>query len=74
MLRRIIVALIDLLAVVNGPKWLFEGKRLPTLGLDHGCAICGPLAKCGLRLQILWPAKRIGNVVVKTLFGGDQYF
>ena len=32
MLRRIIVALIGLLAVVNGPKWLFDGKRLPTLG------------------------------------------
>ena len=34
MLRRIIVALIGLLAVVNGSKWLFDGKRLPILGLD----------------------------------------
>ena len=33
MLRRIILALIGLLAVVNGSKWLFDGKRLPTLGL-----------------------------------------
>ena len=33
MLRRIVVALIGLLAVVNGSKWLFDGKRLPTLGL-----------------------------------------
>ena len=34
MLRRIILALIGLLAVVNGSKWLFDGKRLPTLGLN----------------------------------------
>ena len=36
MLRRIILALIGLFAVVNGSKWLFDGKRLPTLdiGLD----------------------------------------
>ena len=33
MLRRIIVAFIGLLAVVNGSKWLFDGKRLPTFGL-----------------------------------------
>ena len=35
MLRRIILALIGFLAVVNGSKWLFDGKRLPTLGLNH---------------------------------------
>ena len=35
MLRRIILALIGLLAVVNGSKWLFDGKRLPTLGLGY---------------------------------------
>ena len=35
MLRRNIVALIDLLAVVNGFKWLFDGKRLPTLDLGE---------------------------------------
>ena len=34
MLRRNIVALIGLLAVVNGSKWLFDGKRLPTLAID----------------------------------------
>ena len=33
MLRRVIAALIGLLAVVNGPKWLFDGKRLPILAL-----------------------------------------
>ena len=33
MLRRIVVALIGLLAVVNGSKWLIDGKRLPTLEL-----------------------------------------
>ena len=33
MLHRIILALIGLLDVVNGSKWLFDGKRLPTLGL-----------------------------------------
>ena len=33
MLCRIILALIGLLAVVNGSKWLFDGKRLPTLDL-----------------------------------------
>ena len=35
MLRRNIVALIGLLAEVNGSKWLFDGKRLPTLGLHQ---------------------------------------
>ena len=35
MLRRNIVALIGLLAVVNGSKWLFDGKRLPTLALGQ---------------------------------------
>ena len=35
MLRKNIVALIGLLAVVNGSKWLFDGKRLPTLGLAY---------------------------------------
>ena len=35
MLRRNIVALIGLLAVINGSKWLFDGKRLPTLALDQ---------------------------------------
>ena len=35
MLRRNIVALIGLLAVVNGTKWLFYGKRLPTLDLGE---------------------------------------
>ena len=35
MLRRIILALIGLLAVVNGSKWLFDGKRLPTLVIDE---------------------------------------
>ena len=34
MLRRIILALIGLLAVVNGSKWLFDGKRLQTLVLE----------------------------------------
>ena len=33
MLRRNIVALIGLLAVINRSKWLFDGKRLPTLVL-----------------------------------------
>ena len=33
MLRRIVVALIGLLAEVNGSKWLFDGKRLSTLGI-----------------------------------------
>ena len=33
MLRRIILALIGLLAVVKGSKWLFDGKRFPTLGI-----------------------------------------
>ena len=55
MLRRIILALIGLLAVVNGSKWLFDGKRLPTLGLakdgvmfivlQNGLAICWWLRK-----------------------------
>ena len=31
--RRITVAIIGLLAVISGSKWLFDGKRLPTLGL-----------------------------------------
>ena len=35
MLRRIILALIGFLAVLNGSKWLFDGKRLPTLELDY---------------------------------------
>ena len=34
MLRGIIVALIGLLAAVNGSKWFFDGKRLPTLVID----------------------------------------
>ena len=36
--RRITVALIGLLAVVSGSKWLFDGKRLPTLVLVQSVA------------------------------------
>ena len=32
--HRIIVALIGLLVVGNGSKWLFDGKKLPTPGLS----------------------------------------
>ena len=47
MLRRIILALIGLLAVENGSKWLFDDKRLPTLGLKA----CGTLFYKTLRYK-----------------------
>ena len=45
MLRRIILALIGLLAVVNGSKWLFDGKRLPTLALGVSGSSCYKILK-----------------------------
>ena len=46
MLHRIIVALIGPLVVGNGYKWLFDGKRLPTLVL-------------GLLQSFLLPARKV---------------
>ena len=53
MLRRITVALIGLLAVVNGSKWLFDGKRLPTLGIGQTPTF-GIILKTNEKLIKIW--------------------
>ena len=70
MLRRFILALIGLLAVVNGSKWLFDGKRLPTLGIDNACTtghiLIGFRIFFKVRSVCLWSGRVLGKEAERT--------